>query len=239
MDADKTPVFKANRRNFLQKGMVFTSAVLLGGTGLLFSCKDKDDEEDEISPGEDLMREHGVLNRILLIYDHIIVQLDKGVDFPMDTLVDSATAIRKFIEDYHEKQEEDFLFPRFKKAGKLVDLVDTLKQQHDAGRRLTDQILAYGKMPKITSDTDSKNLMQVLTTFNFMYRPHEAREDTVLFPALHKIISKNEYDSLGEDFEKREHQIFGQDGFDLYVSKVTDIEKRLGIYDLNQFTPEV
>jgi hemerythrin-like domain-containing protein len=215
-----------NRRHFLQKGIIISAATLLGGAGLLASCrmddkkegdekdedKDKKEGEEEIGPGEDLMREHGVLNRVLLI--------------------------RKFIEDYHEKQEEDFLFPRFKKANKLADLVDTLKQQHDAGRRLTDQIMAYGKMQKLSSDDDRKKLSGLLTTFNIMYRPHEAREDTVLFPALHQIVSQNEYDSLGEDFEKREHQIFGQDGFELYVSKVTDIEKRLGIYDLNQFTPK-
>ncbi len=34
-----------------------------------------------------------------------------------------------------------------------------------------------------------------------MYRPHEAREDTILFPALRKLVSKNEYHSLGEKFE--------------------------------------
>jgi len=241
-----------NRRHFLQKGIIISAATLLGGAGLLASCrmddkkegdekdedKDKKEGEEEIGPGEDLMREHGVLNRVLLIYDHIIAQLSTAADFPLDSLNASAEIIRKFIEDYHEKQEEDFLFPRFKKANKLADLVDTLKQQHDAGRRLTDQIMAYGKMQKLSSDDDRKTLSGLLTTFNIMYRPHEAREDTVLFPALHQIVSQNEYDSLGEDFEKREHQIFGQDGFELYVSKVTDIEKRLGIYDLNQFTPK-
>ncbi|MBN8788426.1 MAG: hypothetical protein J0I84_15155 [Terrimonas sp.] len=71
-----------------------------------------------------------------------------------------------------------------------------------------------------------------------MYRPHEAREDTVLFPALRDIISKNEFDSLGEDFEKREHQLFGEGGFGQFVDKVAGIEKQLGIYELAQFTPK-
>lgn len=58
-----------------------------------------------------------------------------------------------------------------------------------------------------------------------MFRPHEAREDTVLFPALHKLLSKEEYDELGEKFEVIEHQQFGEDGFEKAVSKVADIEK--------------
>ncbi len=70
-----------------------------------------------------------------------------------------------------------------------------------------------------------------------MYRPHEAREDTVLFPALHQLISRNEWDSLGDDFEKREHQLFGKEGFEGMVEKVAGLEKSAGLYDLAQFTP--
>jgi len=29
-----------------------------------------------------------------------------------------------------------------------------------------------------------------------------------LFPAFRKIVSQNEYDSLGEEFEKNEHKTF-------------------------------
>jgi len=72
-----------------------------------------------------------------------------------------------------------------------------------------------------------------------MYEPHEAREDTVLFPALRSILSKHEFDTLGEEFETKEHQLFGEEGFDKIVDQVAGIEKRLGIYDLAQFTPRV
>jgi hypothetical protein len=70
-----------------------------------------------------------------------------------------------------------------------------------------------------------------------MYNPHEAREDTVLFPGLRKIVSSHEYGSLGEDFEKKEHELFGDDGFEKMVNRVAGIEKSLGIYELAQFTP--
>jgi len=83
----------------------------------------------------------------------------------------------------------------------------------------------------------TQKLIKLLTNFNVMYRPHEAREDTILFPALRKIISKNEYFALGEDFEDKEHELFGEDGFEAMVEKVADIEKQLGIYDLSKFTP--
>jgi len=71
-----------------------------------------------------------------------------------------------------------------------------------------------------------------------MYAPHEAREDTVFFPALHEVVSKQEYGALGEDFEKKEHQLFGKEGFEGIVERVGTIEKSLGIFDLRQFTPK-
>jgi hemerythrin-like domain-containing protein len=156
----------------------------------------------------------------------------------MAALAGSAAIIRQFVEDYHEKQEENYLFPRFKKANQLTDLVNVLLQQHQAGRTLTDKIMHLSKASPM-SENDSKQLIDALTAFNVMYRPHEAREDTVLFPAFRKIVSNNEYDSLGEEFENNEHKLFGEDGFEMMVGKVADIEKQLGIYELTQFTPPI
>ena len=55
--------------------------------------------------------------------------------------------------------------------------------------------------------------------------------------AFRGIVSKHEYASLGEDFEKKEHELFGKEGFEGIVAKVAAIEKELGIYDLVKFTP--
>jgi len=110
--------------------------------------------------------------------------------------------------------------------------------QHKAGRVITEQILQLSKQPTL-SENESQKLVRLLTSFNIMYRPHEAREDTVLFPAFRKLVSKHEYDSLGEEFENNEHKIFGEDGFETMVEKIAAIEKQLGIYELSQFTPVI
>jgi len=88
------------------------------------------------------MREHGVLKRVLLVYGEAIRRIELNEDLPPETVMDSAKIIRNFIEDYHEKLEEDFLFPRFKKAGKLVDLVDVFVEQHLGGRKGESQVCA-------------------------------------------------------------------------------------------------
>ena len=229
----------SNRRNFVKKGLIVTLSGV-AGMSLLYGCKAKEEKEGEgqkVSPPEDLMQEHGLLNRILLIYDTCKTHLVNKTSFPKEAIGNAANIIRTFVEDYHEKQEEQYLFPRFQKANQLTDLVDVLLQQHQAGRSLTDQIMQLAKSQTAT-EAENQKLIELLTSFNTMYRPHEAREDTVLFPAFRKIVSKHEYDSLGEEFENNEHKLFGEDGFETMVNKVADIEKSLGIYDLAQFTPK-
>jgi hemerythrin-like domain-containing protein len=191
---------------------------------------------EDVTPPEDLMREHGVLNRVLLIYDDAIRKFRRNESFDRSVISKSAQIIREFIEDYHERNEEHFVFPRFKQAGKLINLVDVLYQQHQAGRRLTDTILHL--VPSSASPGDDRHkLVEAMQTFIRMYRPHEAREDTVLFPALRNVVSPNEFDAMGEDFEKDERQKFGEDGFEKMVNQVADLERALGIYDLSKFTP--
>lgn len=230
-----------NRRTFVKQGLLVT---LVGAAGIsLFSgCKDEKEEEEgegqKVSPPEDLMQEHGLLNRILLIYDTCKMQLVDKKSIPKEAIGNAASIIRSFVEDYHEKQEEQYVFPRFQKANQLTELVNVLLQQHKAGRQLTDQIIQLTKSQTAT-DSENQKLIQLLTSFNTMYRPHEAREDTVLFPAFRKIVSSHEYDSLGEEFEKNEHKLFGKGGFETMVDKVAAIEKNLGIYDLAQFTPKI
>ncbi len=241
------------RRGFLHASAVLGAGLIAAGCasqhagGMAKSDKGeppprgKDEErvgEEDVSPAEDLMREHGVLKRVLMVYGEGIRRLESDQDLPPEAIADAAKIIRDFIEDYHEKLEEDYLFPRFRKHNVQVQLVDTLTAQHQAGRRVTDETMHFATMQAIRSPDDRRRLSDSLKAFIRMYGPHEAREDTVLFPALHKIVSPHEYDSLGEDFEKVEHQKFGEGGFEQMVDRVAAIEKSLGIYDLAQFTPK-
>ena len=228
--------------NELRRQWLRDAGLLVGVTSIsaFKSLADnKKDEEEEVSPAEDLMREHGVLKRVLLIYREVMNRIDSKRDFPADVVMSSAKLIRAFVEDYHEKLEEDYLFPRFHKANKLTDLVDVLKQQHQKGRTLTDRTMQMATAAAMKDPGQRANLRNLLYQFVRMYEPHEAREDTVLFPAFKTIVSKHEYDALGEEFEKKENQLFHGDGFEKNVDAVAKLEKELGIYDLAQFTPAV
>ena len=231
------PLADPDRRKFIKAGGIVIASSMLGVTRNLMG--QEEEKGEGIAPPEDLMCEHGVLKRILLVYGEALRRIDAKEDLPPEPILESAKIIRSFIEDYHEKLEEDFLFPRYRKANKLVDLVDVLVQQHQAGRRVTDVTMQFATNQALKNPDDRLKLADSMRQFIRMYNPHEAREDTVLFPALRGIISANEFDSLGEDFEKKEHELFGEDGFEKIVDQVAQIEKKLGIYELAQFTAKI
>jgi len=211
--------------------------LILSAPSLADEKKEGTEAEEDVSPVEDLMREHGGLNRILLIYEEMQRRIHAKTRPSPEPLAKSVKLIQTFIEGYHEKLEEEHLFPRLKKAGKLTDLVDTLFEQHHAGRKLTETILALSTEAHFKSEKDLETLSGALSKFIRMYRPHEAREDTILFPAFKTVVPPKEYDLLGDQFEKREHELFGKEGFEGIVEQIAEIEKGLGIYDLSKFTP--
>jgi hemerythrin-like domain-containing protein len=218
------------RRAFVTQSIIIAGAASFPGIANAAGAED-------VSPAEDLMREHGVLKRVLLIYGELERRISANVEFVPENLKNSAEIIRGFIEAYHEKLEENYLFPRFEKAHTLTDLVGVLKLQHERGRILTGQIIQHANAADMKDSVVRNQIANDLAQFVRMYNPHEAREDTVLFPAFRKIVSKSEYNKLGDQFEDEEHKRFGEDGFEHMVDRVAMIEKALGIYDLAQFTP--
>ncbi|HEU5274794.1 MAG TPA: hemerythrin domain-containing protein [Xanthobacteraceae bacterium] len=195
----------------------------------------QEEEQPPVTPPEDLMREHGVLDRTLLIYDAALRKFDANEEFDPAAITQSAQVIRDFIENYHEKSEEQQVFPRFQKANQMVELVQVLLAQHQAGRKVTATILRLA--PNSRAPEARGELVRSMRDFIAMYRPHAAREDTELFPKLRKVVSPNEFDAMAEDFEREEHRLFGEDGFEKMVDRVAQIERMVGINDLSKFTP--
>src|SRR4051812_33909520 len=69
--------------------------------------RDQDKGDDEVTPAEDLMREHGVLRRVMYLYDDAAERLTARdpAHVPLDALAACAGIVRRVIEDYHEKLE--------------------------------------------------------------------------------------------------------------------------------------
>jgi hemerythrin-like domain-containing protein len=194
--------------------------------------------EKEVGAVEDLMREHGVLRRALLVYRESATRLrsNPGKVDPR-AIVDTARLFRSFGEDYHEKKlEEAHIFRVVRKTGgTAAAYVDVLIAQHQRGREITDYILAVAGKGSIGT-AEAEPLARVFDSMDLMYENHAAREDTIVFPAWKVALAERQLDEVGDLFEDIERAQFGKDGFEEAVARIARIEQTLGFADLVQFT---
>jgi hemerythrin-like domain-containing protein len=195
-------------------------------------------EELEVTATEDLMREHGILRRALLVYQESATRLRQdAASVPPEALEKTANLFRVFGEEYHEKKlEEIYIFPTVMKApGAAPKYVDILLAQHTRGREITDYLLSISKAEKIPSNS-VETLAKTLEAFVRMYEHHAAIEDTIVFPAWKAAVGQSELDDLGAQFEEIEHDQFGDDGFEMALKRMEEIETSLGMSNLEMFT---
>ena len=192
----------------------------------------------EVTAAEDLMREHGILRRALLVYRESATRLRQDpASVPPDALEKAANLFRVFGEDYHEKKlEEVFIFPIVKKSpGTPASYVDVLLAQHERGRLITDYVLSITSLDRIPSNS-VEPLAKALESFARMYEHHAAIEDTVVFPVWKSAMGEAELDALAAKFEEIEAEQFGGDGFDAALKRMEEIETSLGLSNLETFT---
>ncbi|MBV9861500.1 MAG: hemerythrin domain-containing protein [Alphaproteobacteria bacterium] len=240
--------FAKSRRLLLATPGLLLPGLLLSGAGRVFAADTPAPGQDqgrgagpgqdkEVGAAEDLMREHGVLRRILLVYRETAARLRGGATVDPAPIRQAAELFRSFGEDYHEKKlEEAYIFPQLRQAGGPTNgLLEVLIAQHDRGREITGYILAVAGKGAIGSG-DAEPLARAFETMDLMYENHTAREDTIVFPAWKDALSAKQLDEMGDKFEDIERQTFGHDGFDDAVDQVEAIEQGLGFVNLAQFT---
>ena len=214
----------------------FGAVALAGSAALLASCGKGDDED--VSATEDMMREHGVLRRILVVYRETagLLRAD-AAKVDAGAIVAAADLFRRFGEDYHEhKLEEEHVFPAVRKAGgEAAGLIDTLVAQHRRGREINLYLAERCRTGRVGSG-DVEPLARAMESFARMYEKHAAMEDTVVFQTWKKSLSPHALDEASEEFERIEREQFKGDGFDMGVAEVARIEQRLGLSDLARYT---
>ncbi|HUD35363.1 MAG TPA: hemerythrin domain-containing protein [Streptosporangiaceae bacterium] len=166
-------------------------------------------DEAQPAPNEDLMSEHGLLIRILLIYRHLLTEHAAGKPILASQPRDAALVIHDYIEAFHEELEEAYVFPRLVAAGLQKETVSTLLLQHARGREQTQLILASTASAGTLPPARAERVAGAMAAFVRMYEPHEAREDTVIYPAFRSLLTPAQVAELGERFAQLQREQFG------------------------------
>lgn len=196
-------------------------------------------EEVRYSPMEDLMEEHSILRRALLIYEECIKRMNINEDFDPNLLVETTNVIKVIIIFHHALLEHEYIFPRFREADKYVEMCDVLTDQHGKAGEQEELILKYANRDSINNPEEKELLINALKKSIRVFRPHIDREDTEMFPEFKNVVTPFEFYELGKKFKEIEYQKWGENGHRQMVDKIIHVEKALGINDLDSFTPKL
>lgn len=170
-----------------------------------------------VAAGEQLMREHGMIGRLCLVYEGAAMRFEKeggSLDVPFraesgfvtvaGVTAAAARMIRRLVEEQHEVLEEDLVFSRLKSAGVLERLIGSLTAHHGRARLLTGSILERVEKGRSTQDV---GLAHLLRSYARLSRLHIANEDMMLMPAFREAVDRSEYQEVSAELFQRQNEI--------------------------------
>lgn len=221
-----------DRRRFLSH---VPAAAVLGvtlGNNALANAAAKD--SSGVGAIETLMRGHGLMLRTLIIYDVLRDRITRGQTVEPSSIIKTAEVIHGYLEEFHEKAEEKYIFASMERAKLCFDSIQELKIQHGTGYELNRRITSLCRDGKLGPE-----LCGYLGDFVAMYRHHAAWEDTVVFPAFDELEGSKNLADLSSTIAAEEKQILGRSGFQSFLNQIADVEKQLGIFELSSSTPKL
>lgn len=112
MTAGQRPSRPGRRAVLASAGGLAAGAAAASGGWALSASPAAPPDPAVIPPDDDLMREHGVLKRVLLCYQEMTARIQGGGPLDAQDLHDAALVIHDYIEGFHEGLEEGYVFPR-------------------------------------------------------------------------------------------------------------------------------
>ena len=182
---------------------------------------------DDVPAAERLLRAEALHGRLILVDEEIGRRLSGRATVKPSVITGTAAIVRRFVEDYHAKAEEELVFPRLEHVAQLAGVLPVLHAEHTRCRALTDEILQLAAGKRTKADP----LLRTIQAYVRLARTHETREATLVIPALHQL-SRRDYDALGDALADREHRLFGPDGFTTISDQITQLEHDLGMDEL-------
>ena len=190
------------------------------------------------TPNEDLMQEHGLVTRVILVYGRAIELLNSNQAIDLALIGRAAQIVARVIHGHHEVEEERIVFPVVEKTAGMQKLTSTLRGQHNAARGITAIIGRNAGAVSVKEPARRKELIVAMQNFINMYGPHGAHEDTEIYPAFRDALTRDEYAKVAEQFAADEQRVNKENGFRENVAGLARIEGALGA-ELSRYTRQM
>lgn len=141
-------------------------------------------------PLKELVEEHNLIKRLLVLIPVIISELDIKKPEHKILISDATDFIRNYADKYHHAKEENILFKYFEPS---LDIIQVMLQDHNSGRSYVTGIL------KGIETENNEMVKENLNNYYKLLTEHIFKEDNILYPWMDKNLNMHQ---IGELFAK-------------------------------------
>ncbi len=162
-----------------------------------------------------LIQEHVLIKQVLHLLDRSRQALEAGDPVPGLFFEKAVTFCEQFADQFHHFKEEFLLFGMlsYKKQGELDTAMGVLRYQHERCRqsiaRIRTALPRYGENDEMAAT----RVLENLGVYVSLLHRHIGMEDRIFFPMAEQFLSREEADSLQEQFAQQANRFGPPDKF--------------------------
>jgi hemerythrin-like domain-containing protein len=158
-----------------------------------------------------LRQEHDAILKMLDGLDDTSHQLGSGISVPPATLNGLLEFFQLFADRCHHGKEEELLFPLLERKGmpRGGGPLGVMLFEHDHGRQLVREMVAAATEYQGRSGPAGERWAKAAQQYSTLLREHILKENNILFSMAERMLTPEEQDSLGAEFEKSEVEKMG------------------------------
>jgi hemerythrin-like domain-containing protein len=161
------------------------------------------------NPIDLLEEENRYIARVVGAAERLADKLAADQPVRAETLQDVADFMLLYADKCHHRKEEDKLFPLLEKRGvpTLGCSLEALSHEYGIGRTLVKGLMEAVAAFRKADPAATINIIKNLRGIAELYPNHIWKEDHLLFPISHKVLSAEDQYDLALEFESVEQEL--------------------------------
>ncbi len=178
-----------------------------------------------MKPTQELMNEHRVIEKMLVVLAKGCERLDKGNEVDQQMFKDAVDFFRTFADKCHHTKEEKLLFEKMMERGVSGEVgpIAVMMREHQDGRAHVK------KLAGLTEDglENRKGIIRTGRAYVDLLSKHIQKEDNVLYPLANQVLETEDQEELEKGFEAVEKEVMGPGVHERYQSMIERWEESL------------
>jgi len=151
-----------------------------------------------------LMDEHRLIERVLTALQVAAQRVSQGDEIRPAFFLNAALFIKNYADGCHHNKEEGVLFVALISSGMPMQggPVGAMLADHEQGRLFTHEMRDAAQKWEAGDQSASNAVVQNAFGYVALLRQHIQKEDSILFPMAHRVLSPERQDQVDADFDR-------------------------------------